>query len=250
MLLSIKDLYVAYGHIDALRGVSIDVDEGIISIIGSNGAGKTTLLKAISGLIQPSSGEILFEGKRLPRAPHLVVRRGITHVPEGRKVFAGLTVEENLVMGGIIQSTKHTRETEKKVFELFPRLEERRKQVACTLSGGEQQMLAIARGLMAAPKIILLDEPSLGLAPIIVKQVFELIKNVRSMGYTVLLVEQNANQALKLSDYAYVLENGRIKTHGPSKELLENEDIMSAYLGERKQQTINGKTLFGGNKDD
>lgn len=234
-LLDIKDLHVSYGHVDALNGISLQVEKGqIISIIGSNGAGKTTLLNTISGLVRPRSGQVLFEGQTLPREPHRVVRQGITHVPEGRKIFAGLTIEENLLMGGITRKVGDTHATEKRMFELFPRLDERRKQQAGTLSGGEQQMLAIARGLMSQPKLLLLDEPSLGLAPIVVTQVFALIREIRDMGYTILLVEQNANQALKLSDYAYVLENGVIRTHGPSAKLLEDSDIISAYLGEKK----------------
>ncbi|MEM1485905.1 ABC transporter ATP-binding protein [Oscillospiraceae bacterium PP1C4] len=235
MLLEIKDLYVSYGHIDALNGISLNVEKGqIISIIGSNGAGKTTLLSTISGIVKRKSGRICFEGEELPSEPHKIVRRGITQVPEGRKVFAGLTIEENLIMGGMTQKVRDTKEIEKRMFELFPRLDERRKQQAGTMSGGEQQMLAIARGLMSQPKLLLLDEPSLGLAPIVVKQVFALIKDIRDMGYTVLLVEQNANQALKLSDYAYVLENGTIKMEGKSSDLLQNNDIISAYLGEKK----------------
>lgn len=237
MLLSIKDLYVSYGYVNAINGVSINVDKGqIISIIGSNGAGKSTLLNTISGLIKPKKGSILFEGSPLPPEPHKIVRKGITQVPEGRKVFAGLTIEENLVMGGITQSEKDSRENIQKMYTLFTRIGERRKQHAGTLSGGEQQMLAIARGLMAQPKLLLLDEPSLGLAPIIVNQVFALIKEIRDLGYTVLLVEQNANQALKLSDYTYVLENGLIKFEGKSSDLLKDRNIIEAYLGEKSEK--------------
>lgn len=237
MLLSVKDLYVSYGHVDALNGVSLNVAKGqIISIIGSNGAGKSTLLSSISGLIKPKKGAIFFEGSALPAEPHKIVLKGITQVPEGRRVFAGLSIEENLIMGGVTQSAKDNKDSIEKMYKLFPYLGERRTQQAGTLSGGQQQMLAIARGMMARPKLLLLDEPSLGLAPIMVNVVFGLIKEIRDMGYTVLLIEQNASQALKLSDYAYVLENGVIKMEGDSKELLANQDIISAYLGEKNDK--------------
>ena len=235
MLLEVKDLVVAYGPIDALHGLNLQVEKGqIVSIVGANGAGKTTLLNALTGMLPIKSGSVLFEGEQLPAAAHRIVRKGITHVPEGRKVFAGLTVEENLVMGGVTRKAAATRETQEKMYDLFPILRERKKQQAGTLSGGEQQMLAIARGLMAEPRLLLLDEPSLGLAPIIVDQVFKLISDVRDMGYTILLVEQNAQQAMRLSDYTYVLENGNIRMHGKSSDLLEDESILAAYLGEKQ----------------
>lgn len=235
MLLKVEDLYVSYGHVDALNGVSLEVEKGqIISIVGANGAGKTTLLNALSGIVKVKKGQILFEDKPLPQAAHNIVKSGITHVPEGRRVFAGLTTEENLIIGGISRKVSETKHIMARMYEIFPRLKERHSQQAGTMSGGEQQMLAIARGMMSNPKLLLLDEPSLGLAPIVVNQVFELIKEIRDMGYTILLVEQNAKQALKLSDYTYVMENGVIKMQGKSKELLKNAEIMSAYLGEKK----------------
>lgn len=234
MLLTIKDLYVSYGHIDALRGVSLEVQEGqIISIIGSNGAGKSSLLNTISGRVKAQKGEIILNDEKIPTAAHKIVKKGITQVPEGRKVFAGLTIEENLQMGGVTQPANTIKPRIEEMYKIFPRLEERKDQQAGTMSGGEQQMLAIARGLMASPKLLLLDEPSLGLAPIVVAQVFNLIKEIKEMGYTILLVEQNASQALKFSDYCYVLENGTIKMEGPSAELRKNADIISAYLGEK-----------------
>jgi branched-chain amino acid transport system ATP-binding protein len=235
MLLTIRNLTVAYGAIDALHNIELDVEKGqIVSIIGANGAGKSTLLKAVSGMLPVKGGEVLFEEHRLPSTPHAIVRAGITHVPEGRKVFAGLTVEENLVMGGITRKIAESGKAQEEMFRFFPILKERRRQQAGTLSGGEQQMLAIARGLMSKPKLLLLDEPSLGLAPIIVNQVFSLIRSIREMGYTILLVEQNAKQAMRLSDYTYVLENGYVRMHGPSSRLLADEEIITAYLGEKQ----------------
>lgn len=235
MLIDIQNLTVAYGQINALQSISLKVEEGqIVSIIGANGAGKTTLLNAITGMLPIKGGSVIFQGEPLPTAAHAIVRKGITHVPEGRRVFAGLTVEENLVMGGFTRSIAESRATQEEMFNLFPILRDRRHQQAGTLSGGEQQMLAIARGLMAKPKLLLLDEPSLGLAPIIVNQVFGLISNVRDMGYTILLVEQNAQKAMRLSDYTYVLENGNIRMHGKSSELIKDEDIIAAYLGEKQ----------------
>lgn len=235
MMMQIRNLEVSYGHVDALKNIHIDVEQGsIVSIIGSNGAGKSTLLQTISGLVPPKRGEILFEGEKLPSMAHKIVHKGIVHVPEGRRVFSGLTVEENLAMGGIRNKVADSKKREQEMFELFPRLAERKKQHAGTLSGGEQQMLAIARGLMANPKLILLDEPSLGLAPVIVKQVFKLIENIRAQGITILLVEQNATQALALSDYAYVLENGEIAFEGKSELILQSDEIKRAYLGDSK----------------
>ena len=236
MLLQIKDLVVAYGQIDALHGISLNVEQGqIVAIIGANGAGKTTLLNAISGVLPVKSGSIIFDGKPLPGSVHGIVQHGITQVPEGRKIFAGLSVEENLVMGGFSTSKAKSKENIDRMFSLFPILKERRRQQAGTLSGGEQQMLAIARGMMAEPRLLLLDEPSLGLAPIIVKQVFSLIAQIREMGYTIVLVEQNAQQAMRLSDHTYVLENGCIRIDGTSEEMQANKDVIEAYLGEKQE---------------
>ena len=236
MLLQIKDLVGAYGQIDALHGISLNVEQGqIVAIIGANGAGKTTLLNAISGVLPVKSGSIIFDGKPLPGSVHGIVQHGITQVPEGRKIFAGLSVEENLVMGGFSTSKAKSKENIDRMFSLFPILKERRRQQAGTLSGGEQQMLAIARGMMAEPRLLLLDEPSLGLAPIIVKQVFSLIAQIREMGYTIVLVEQNAQQAMRLSDHTYVLENGCIRIDGTSEEMLANKDVIEAYLGEKQE---------------
>ena len=236
MLLQIKDLVVAYGQIDALHGISLNVEQGqIVAIIGAHGAGKTTLLNAISGVLPVKSGSIIFDGKPLPGSVHGIVQHGITQVPEGRKIFAGLSVEENLVMGGFSTSKAKSKENIDRMFSLFPILKERRRQQAGTLSGGEQQMLAIARGMMAEPRLLLLDEPSLGLAPIIVKQVFSLIAQIREMGYTIVLVEQNAQQAMRLSDHTYVLENGCIRIDGTSEEMLANKDVIEAYLGEKQE---------------
>lgn len=232
-MLEIKDLSVSYGHIVALDDVSFKVENGtIVSIIGSNGAGKSTLLNTISAVVKRKAGEILMDGEELPIVAHKVVRQGVVQVPEGRRVFPGLTVTENLIMGGSRISASEAKKKIPDMYKLFPRLDERKDQMAGTLSGGEQQMLAIARGLMAEPKILLLDEPSLGLAPIIVNQVFEIIKTINERGITVLLVEQNANKAMAISDYTYVLENGKIVNEGPSKELLTNADIRKSYLGE------------------
>jgi branched-chain amino acid transport system ATP-binding protein len=234
-MLTIEDLHVSYGHIQALEGVTINVPRGkIVSIIGSNGAGKTTMLNTISGIVKPKSGTITFEGKELTKVPHEVVKLGLVHVPEGRKVFAGLTVKENLLAGGYtIKDMKRVNENVEKMFCMYSILRDRQNQQAGTLSGGEQQMLAICRGLMSEPKMILLDEPSLGLAPIIVRGVFELIRKIRDEGLTVILVEQNAKKALSISDYAYVLENGRVVMRGNGDQLLCDPGIKKAYLGER-----------------
>ena len=233
-MLNIENLYVAYGPVQALLGVSMDVPRGkIISIIGSNGAGKTTLLNTICGLVRPKSGSIKFEGQDLSRITYQVVRSGIIQVPEGRKVFAGLTVKENLMAGGYaIKDGRRLHQNMEKMFGLYPILKERQNQQAGTLSGGEQQMLAICRGLMAEPKLILLDEPSLGLGPIIVNGVFQLVREIREQGITVVLVEQNALKALALCDYAYVLENGKLTMQGLGKELLCDPAVKKAYLGE------------------
>jgi len=233
-VLSIENLHVSYGPIQALRGVSLEVPKGqIISIIGSNGAGKTTLLNTICALVRQKNGTIKLEGVELSRFAHQVVKLGIVQVPEGRKVFAGLTVRENLMAGGYTLSDgPRLLGNMEKMFSLYPILRERQNQQAGTLSGGEQQMLAICRGLMAEPKVILLDEPSLGLGPIIVNGVFQLIRQIREQGITVLLVEQNARKALALCDYAYVLGNGRIAMRGLGRELLCDEAVRNAYLGE------------------
>jgi len=234
-MLAVENLHVSYGHIQALSGISLQVPQGsIVSIIGSNGAGKTTLLNTISGIVKQKQGSIRFEGKELTRTPHSVVKLGLVQVPEGRKIFAGLTVEENLLAGGyILKDGQRLRQNLNRMMELYPILGTRRNQQAGTLSGGEQQMLAVCRGLMSEPKMILLDEPSLGLAPIIVKGIFELIGQIRSQGITVLLVEQNAKKALALSDYAYVLENGRVTLDGSGKQLLCDPNVKNAYLGEK-----------------
>ena len=235
-MLAVENLEVSYGHIQALSGVSITVPQGsIVSIIGSNGAGKTTLLNTISGLVTQKQGSIKFKGQELGRVPHFIVQQGIVQVPEGRKIFAGLTVEENLLAGGyILRDAKHLRSNVNKMMELYPILGSRKHQQAGTLSGGEQQMLAVCRGLMSEPEMILLDEPSLGLAPIIVKSIFDLIGQIRQQGITVLLVEQNAKKALALSDYAYVLENGHVTMEGKGRDLLCDPAVKRAYLGEKE----------------
>lgn len=243
MLIEINDLCVSYGKANVLQDVCMRIPEGkIISIIGSNGAGKTTLLKAISGIVPVQGGSILLDGVPLPKQAHKIVGAGIVHVPEGRKTFSSLSVLENLQVGAYL--IKDKAEIEKniiKVFELFPRLEERKNQYAATLSGGEQQMLAIARGLMSKPKFLLLDEPSLGLAPKIVSSVFEIISNIRKQGITIILVEQNANKALAISDYCYVIENGKITIEGSSNEVTCNDQVQCAYLGQRKDRRQNNE---------
>ena len=235
-MLRVENLSVFYGGIHALKGVSIDVKEGqIVSIIGSNGAGKSTLLNTISGIVKPKGGSIRYKGRELSRLPHRVVKEGISQVPEGRLVFANLTVRENLMMGAYLR--RDTEGIEKdlgQVFRLFPRLQERVNQMAGTLSGGEQQMLAMGRGLMSSPELVLLDEPSLGLAPLLVKTIFEIIEDIKRMNKTILLVEQNAYKALSVADKAYVLEQGRITMEGSARELLRDKTIQEAYLG-RKQ---------------
>lgn len=234
-MLTLTNLHVSYGHIQALHGVSLTVPKGkIVSIIGSNGAGKTTMLNTICGLVKQKSGSIQFKGTELTRTTQHIIKQGLVHVPEGRKVFSGLTVAENLLAGGyILKDSQQIRRNMDKMFELYPILRERKDQHAGTLSGGEQQMLAICRGLMSEPKMILLDEPSLGLAPIIVNGVFQLIRQISEQGLTVMLVEQNAKKALALSDYAYVLENGKVVMQGEGKKLLCDEGVKKAYLGDR-----------------
>lgn len=231
-MLEVNDLSVSYGHVKALKRVSVEANEGeIVSIIGSNGAGKTTLLRAISGLKKPLGGSIRFQGEELPTKPHKIVAKGIVHVPEGRKTFSGLTIRDNLLVGGYLFKGKDLERDLQEQYCQFPILRERESQFAGTLSGGEQQMLAISRGLMARPKIILLDEPSLGLAPLIVNQVYDLIVKIRDSGITVLLVEQNARKALSICDKAYVLENGTINISGTGDELLHSDTVRKAYLG-------------------
>ncbi len=233
-MLKVTNLSVNYGHIEALRGASIQVEKGqIVSIIGANGAGKSTLLNTISGLVKPLNGEVLFEGEKLPGKAAKVVARGVIQVPEGRKTFSGLTVQDNLLVGGYLSSKKEREELLQQQFAQFPILKERKDQFAGTLSGGEQQMLAVARGLMSKPKILLLDEPSMGLAPLIVNQIYNLICQIREQGITVLLVEQNARKALGICDYAYVLENGKITLQGTGDELLNSDEVRKAYLGGR-----------------
>ena len=232
IMLKVENLSVNYGHIEALKNVSVDVKKGqICSIIGANGAGKSTLLKTISGLVKPVSGMIYFEGKPLPKRAHKIVAEGIVHVPEGRKTFSGLTIEDNLLVGGTVANKSRLAANLEKQYQLFPILKERKNQFAGTLSGGEQQMLAVARGLMSDPKIILLDEPSMGLAPLIVNQIYNLIGQIRESGITVLLIEQNAKKALSICDFAYVLENGKIKLSGTGEELLASDEVRKAYLG-------------------
>jgi branched-chain amino acid transport system ATP-binding protein len=231
-VLKIRNLCVNYDHIVALDDVTFSVDKGsAVSIIGSNGAGKSTLINTISGVVKRRSGEILLHDKPLPTAPHKVVQAGVVQVPEGRRVFTNLTVTENLIMGGSRISSSAANKKLPAMYELFPILGQRRSQMAGTLSGGEQQMLVIARGLMSEPEILLLDEPSLGLAPILVNQVFDIITGIIQSGITVLLVEQNARKAMMISDYTYVLENGRIVKHGKSADLRNDDEIKRAYLG-------------------
>jgi len=234
MLLNVENLRVHYGNVEALHGINLRVRQGeIVAILGANGAGKSTTLMTISGLLKPSQGRIIFEGQELHKLrAHEIVRLGIAQVPEGRRVFSTLTVQENLNLGAFtVTDEKKIQRTLDWIFELFPRLKERKEQLAGTLSGGEQQMLAIARGLMADPKILLLDEPSLGLAPILVKSIFETIKEINESGVTVLLVEQNARAALKLAHRGYVMEVGKIVLEDSAKSLLENPEVRRAYLG-------------------
>jgi branched-chain amino acid transport system ATP-binding protein len=233
-LLEVKDVQVHYGAINALKGVSVAVEKGqLVTLIGANGAGKTTLLNTISGAVAGSAGSILFQGDEiLNELPHLITRRGIAHVPEGRKIFTELTVEENLEVGAYVQKDGgRIRELIERNYELFPRLAERRGQEGGSLSGGEQQMLAIARGLMSDPVLLLLDEPSLGLAPLLVETVFELISEINRQGVSVLLVEQNANIALQTATYGYVLETGTITLADDASALMNNKAVQNAYLG-------------------
>ena len=233
-MLEVKNIDVYYGNIQALKGVSVTVNEGeIVSLIGANGAGKSTLLKTLSGLLKPKSGGITFLGNSIAgKAAQGIVKSGISHVPEGRRVFANLTVEENLELGAFLRKDKKAiAEDMKKVYDTFPRLLERRKQMSGTLSGGEQQMLAMGRAIMAKPKLLLLDEPSMGLAPLMVKTIFGVIKDINAQGTTVLLVEQNAHMALSIAHRGYVIETGKVVLSGSAQELQSSEEIRKAYLG-------------------
>lgn len=235
-MLEIKNLHVNYGGISAVKGINVSVPEkSIVTLIGANGAGKSTTLRTIAGLVKPSVGEISFLGENIVGKDTIdIVAKGITLVPEGRRVFANLTVLENLKIGAYLQKEALDDDI-KEVYDLFPRLKERSWQLAGTLSGGEQQMLAVGRALMAKPKLIMMDEPSLGLAPLIVNGIFDIIKEINKLGTTILLIEQNANKALKVADYGYVLETGNITMEGKGLELLQNEKIKDAYLGTSKK---------------
>lgn len=233
-LLKVENLEVYYGVIQAIKGISFEVEEGeIIALIGANGAGKTTTLHTVTGLVPAAAGSIEFEGRDLTKTPaHKIVAMGMAHVPEGRRVFAHLSVEQNLRLGAYTRSDKkEIAESFEMVYDRFPRLKERRKQEAGTLSGGEQQMLAIGRALMSHPKIVLMDEPSMGLSPLLVSEIFDIIKHINESGTTVLLVEQNAKKALKIADRGYVLETGKIVMTGTGAELLDNDEVRKAYLG-------------------
>jgi branched-chain amino acid transport system ATP-binding protein len=233
-MLKLSDVHTYYGRIHALKGVSLEVPEGaVVALLGSNGAGKTTLLRTISGLVPAAKGKIEYAGQSIAKLPpQKIVQMGIAQSPEGRQVFTDLTVMENLEMGTYSRRDKQTvKQDLELVFEYFPRLKERRNQLAGTLSGGEQQMVAMGRALMAKPKIMLLDEPTLGLAPLVIKEIFNIIQQINKLGVTVLLVEQNAYKALKIADYAYVLETGRIVLNGTGEELRHNEEVKHSYLG-------------------
>lgn len=239
-ILEIKDLVVDYGIIRALKGISMEIPQGkIVVVLGANGAGKTTTMRTISGVVKSASGQILYQGEDIRNKPsYVIAKRGISQSPEGRLILQGLSVEENLRIGGYtLKSKAQMNESFEEVYDLFPVLKERRTQQATTLSGGEQQMLAIGRALMMKPKVLLLDEPSLGLAPLIVKSIFQTVKRIAEEGVTVLMVEQNARQSLLIADYAYVLELGKIKSQGTSQELLQDETLISAYLGKKRETT-------------
>lgn len=235
MLLAVENLNVSYGGIRALRGISCEVDDGeIVALIGANGAGKSTTLRTVCGLVRPQAGSIAYDGKVLNKVPpYRIVEMGISQVPEGRRVFTRMTVMENLEMGAYTRkSTTEVKESLQNVFTRFPRLEERKSQLAGTLSGGEQQMLAMGRALMSRPRLLLLDEPSMGLAPMLVKEIFSIITEINRSGTTILLVEQNANMALSIANRAYVLETGEIVLSGPASEMANNPEVRKAYLGE------------------
>ena len=231
-MLKVEDIHVYYGAIHAIKGVSFEVGEGeIVALIGANGAGKSTILKTVSGLMHPRSGNISFCGEDIAHMDaYKLLRHGLAHVPEGRRIFQQMTVQDNLEMGAYIRKEVNKDDLEK-VFNYFPRLKERRKQIAGTLSGGEQQMLAMSRALMSHPKMIMLDEPSMGLAPILIDQIFEIIKQLHADGTTILLVEQNASKALEIADRAYVLETGKVTLSGTGKELAQSDEVKKAYLG-------------------
>ena len=233
-MLEVSDLHVSYGSIEAIKGISLTIEPGqVVTLIGANGAGKTTTLRTLSGLLHPTKGSVVFEGDRLDNVPaHEVVRRGIAHSPEGRRIFPLMTVEENLELGGYSRKGESLAKDIDSVFQRFPRLEERRSQKAGTLSGGEQQMLAIGRALMSRPRLLMLDEPSMGLSPIMIQLIFETIAELRDTGTTILLVEQNASAALGLADVGYVLETGKVVLTGTGQELLADERVRKAYLGE------------------
>lgn len=238
-MLKIENLVVAYGGIEALKGIDMEVEEGkIITLVGANGAGKSTTLRSIMGLVKPAGGAITYKGKNLlAEKTQNMVKNGIALVPEGRRVFANLTVLENLKIGAFCRSDeKSIKEDMEWVYGLFPRLKERTWQLAGTLSGGEQQMLAVGRALMSRPKLLMMDEPSLGLAPLVVKEIFNIIKEIHKQGVTILLIEQNANAALHIADVGYVMETGRISLKGTGKELLANEQVKEAYLGKKTKQ--------------
>ncbi|MDD7700082.1 MAG: ABC transporter ATP-binding protein [Eubacteriales bacterium] len=233
-LLEVKDLRVSYGVIEAIKGISFEVNEGeIVTLIGANGAGKTTTMQSIMGLIHPKSGTITFDGADIfGMSTHKILRLGMTQVPEGRRIFSELTVYENLLMGAYIEKNREKiKKDMEEIYEIFPRLYERRTQVAGTLSGGEQQMLAMGRAMMSHPRLLMLDEPSMGLSPLLVDQIFSMIKKFHDNGTTILLVEQNAGKSLAISDRAYVLETGRIVLSGTGRELMESEEVKKAYLG-------------------
>ena len=239
MLLELKNVEAAYGNIKALKGINLSVPEGkIVTLIGANGAGKSTTMKTIMGIMKPIAGDVLFKGESIAgMKTHNIVRKGVVLVPEGRQILQNMTVRENLEMGAYQRNdAEGIKEDLSKVFERFPRLCERQGQFAGTLSGGEQQMLAIGRAVMAKPEVMLLDEPSMGLAPLVVQQIFDVIKDINKMGTTVLLVEQNARKALQIADYAYVMETGKIVMEGPAQEVASNPDVMAAYLGGKKKQ--------------
>lgn len=232
-MLTIDNLSVKYGLIEAIHDVSFQVNQGeIVSLIGANGAGKTSILRTISGLVRPAAGTITFEGVSIEKeAPQKIVKKGLSQVPEGRHIFSGLTVQENLEMGAFLRNDNEIKNDYESVYSRFPVLKERRKQDAATLSGGEQQMLAMGRALMSRPKLLLLDEPSMGLAPIFIREIFSIIEEIKAQGTTVLLIEQNANMALSIADRGYVLETGKIVLEGTGQELLASESVKKAYLG-------------------
>lgn len=239
-MLRVNNLNVYYGGIHALKGVSLKVEQGqIVSIIGSNGAGKSTLINSISGIVKYKEGDVFYKNEKLPKQAHKIVKTGVCQVPEGRIIFANLTVMENLRMGSFLRKDKDNISKDlNRIFELFPILKERERQLAGTLSGGEQQMLAMGRGLMSNPELILLDEPSLGLAPLLINTIFDIIIEIKNMGKTILLVEQNAFKALSVADYAYVLEQGAVTLEGKASDLISNERVQEAYLGKKKENAM------------